>query len=69
MRDVILVRTDLPKAIVSFSNPQSANYANFISIPSPGACPARRATGTIDFKRGWTSIDMKLLGHPVLRDS
>ena len=28
MRDVILVRNDLPTSIVSYSNPQSANYAN-----------------------------------------
>ena len=66
MRDVILTRTDLPKAIVSFSNPQSANYANFISISSPGACPPS-CYGAVDFKRGWTAIDIKLLGHPVAR--
>ena len=66
MRDVILVRTDLPKALVSFSNPQSGNYANFISISSPGACPPS-CYGAVEFKRGWTSIDIKLLGHPVAR--
>jgi endonuclease/exonuclease/phosphatase family metal-dependent hydrolase len=61
MRDVILVRTDLPQAIVSFSNPQSANYANYISVPTGSTY------GAIDFKRGWASIDIKLLGHPVAR--
>ncbi len=61
MRDVILVRTDLPKVIVSFSNPQSANYANYISVPTGSTY------GPIDFKRGWASIDIKLLGHPVAR--
>ena len=61
MRDVILVRTDLPSAIVSFSNPQSANYANYISVPTGSTY------GAIDFKRVWTSVDIKLLGHPVAR--
>ena len=61
MRDVILVRTDLPKALVSFSNPQSGNYANFITLPTG------TSYGNIEFKRGWASIDIKLLGHPVAR--
>ena len=61
MRDVILVRTDLPKFLVSFSNPQSANYANYISVPTGSTY------GAIDFKRGWTSVDIKILGHPVAR--
>jgi hypothetical protein len=61
MRDVILVRTDLPSALVSFSNPQSGNYANYISLPTG------TTYGAIDFKRGWASIDIKLLGHPVAR--
>lgn len=61
MRDVILVRTDLPKFLVSFSNPQSANYGAYISVPTGSTY------GDIDFKRGWTSVDIKLLGHPVAR--
>ena len=70
MRDVILVRTDLPKSIVSFDNAQSANYANVISVtvPQSSPCPGSSSCyGDIVFKRGWTSIDVKLLGHPLLR--
>jgi len=63
MRDVILVRTDLPDSVLAFRNPQSANYANFISLPIPGGAYG----GTIDFKRGWTSIDVKILTKPVAR--
>lgn len=61
MRDVILVRTDLPSALVSFTNPQSGNYTNYISLPTG------TSYGNIDFKRGWASIDVKLLGHPIAR--
>ena len=63
MRDVILVRTDLPRGIVSFSNPQSANYdpTHVITLPTGSTY------GDIVFKRGWASIDVKLLGKPVLR--
>lgn len=63
MRDVILVRTDLPKGRVSFSNPQSGNYANFISLPIPGGVYG----GTIDFKRGWTAVDIKIANKPAAR--
>ena len=63
MRDVILVRRDLPRFLVSFTNPQSANYdiSRVISIPTGSTY------GDIVFKRGWASIDVKLLGKPVLR--
>ena len=63
MRDVILVRTDLPKSIVSFTNGQSANYApnHVINVPTGSTY------GDIVFKRGWTSIDVKILGHSALR--
>ena len=63
MRDLILVRTDLPQSIVSFTNGQSANYApsHVISVPTGSTY------GDIVFKRGWASIDVKLLGKPALR--
>jgi endonuclease/exonuclease/phosphatase family metal-dependent hydrolase len=63
MRDVILVRTDLPKLLVSFSNPQSGNYALSRTI----VLPTGTSYGDIVFTRGWTSIDIKLLGKPVAR--
>lgn len=70
MRDVILVRTDLPKLIVSFSNPQSANYCEVDCGPfGPHVItiPTGSSYGDIVFKRGWTAIDIKLLGKPVAR--
>ena len=63
MRDVILVRTDLPSSLLSFANPQSANYdaSRVITIPTGSTY------GDIVFKRGWTSIDAKILGHTAAR--
>lgn len=63
MRDVILVRKDLPKLLVSFSNPQSGNY----DISRTIVLPTGSTYGDIVFTRGWTSIDIKLLGKPVAR--
>lgn len=63
MRDVILVRKDLPKFLVSFSNPQSGNY----DISRTIVLPTGSSYGDIVFTRGWTSIDIKLLGKPVAR--
>ena len=59
-RDVILARTDLPRLLFRVSNPRSANYGARISLPNP-------LGGTIDFLRGWTSIDVRILGKPVIR--
>ena len=56
MRDVILVRED-----VGYTNPQSANYANVIDQPTGSTY------GNIVFKRGWTSIDVRLNGSPTTR--
>ena len=75
MRDVILVRTDLPKGRVSFSNPQSGNYAPTrtaeIGLGSSGyGDPCTYATpgpNCIVFKRGWTSIDIKIANKPAAR--
>ena len=61
MRDVILVRTDLPKGQVSFSNPQSGQYANYIHVATGSSY------GDIDFKRGWTSIDASIHNKPAVR--
>ena len=75
MRDVILVRTDLPKGRVSFSNPQSGNYGPTrtaeIGLGSSGyGDPCTYATpgpNCIVFKRGWTSIDIKITNKPAAR--
>ena len=63
MRDAILVRTDLPSSLLSFTNPQSANYdpSRVISVPTGSTY------GDIVFKRGWTSIDARILGHTAVR--
>lgn len=63
MRDVILVRTDLPSSIVKFTNPQSGNYNSVVTVPT--GTPAYG--GDIVFKRGWTSVDVKILGHPAAK--
>jgi endonuclease/exonuclease/phosphatase family metal-dependent hydrolase len=63
MRDVILTRTDLPPGRVSFSNPQRGSYSNILSVPNPLTGGAT----SIDFKRGWVSIDASVTRKPVLR--
>jgi hypothetical protein len=75
MRDVILVRTDLPKVLISFSNPQSSNYAptrtaeigiGTSTYGDPCAyTPPPSGPNCIVFKRGWTATDVKILGKPV----
>jgi hypothetical protein len=60
MRDVVLARTDLPRLVFSVSNPLGGNYTTRISVPNP-------LGGSIDFLRGWASIDVRILGRPVIR--
>src|SRR5262249_9853665 len=60
MRDVILARTDVPKLLFSTTNPQSGNYTARISEPNP-------LGGTLDFLRGWASVDVRILGLPAIR--
>ncbi len=70
MRDVILVRTDLPKFLVSFTNPQSGNYCVSSCAPTPDRTikiVTGSSYGDIVFTRGWTSIDVKILGKPAAR--
>jgi hypothetical protein len=59
LRDVVLARTDLPRALFSVSNPLGANYATNVVVPT--------LTGPISFTRGWASIDVRILGLPALR--
>jgi endonuclease/exonuclease/phosphatase family metal-dependent hydrolase len=64
MRDVILARTDIPSILFKTSNPQSGNYSNAVSVsfPNPADPP-----NPIVVKRGWTSIDVSILGIPAIR--
>ena len=52
-RDVILVRTDLPRGQLRVSHPQSGNFTNVIQIPTLG----------ISVLRGWCSVDVFLRGQ------
>jgi endonuclease/exonuclease/phosphatase family metal-dependent hydrolase len=60
MRDVILARTDLAPGRFSVSNDQHGNYATKISLTNP-------LGGTIDFLRGWTSVDVSIARKPAVR--
>jgi hypothetical protein len=64
MRDVILARTDIPKFLFKTSNPQSANYSNAVSVQFPNPLDP---SNPIVVKRGWTSIDVSVLGIPAIR--
>jgi endonuclease/exonuclease/phosphatase family metal-dependent hydrolase len=64
MRDVILARTDISPLLFKTSNPQSGNYSNAVSVTFPN--PAN-PTSPIVVKRGWTSIDVSILGIPAIR--
>jgi endonuclease/exonuclease/phosphatase family metal-dependent hydrolase len=52
-RDVILVRSDLPRGQLRVSHPQSGNFTNVIQIPTLG----------ISVLRGWCSVDVFLRGQ------
>jgi hypothetical protein len=75
MRDVILVRSDLPKILISFSNPTSGNYAptrtaeigiGASTYGDPCAyTPPPQGPNCIVFKRGWTATDVNILKKPV----
>jgi hypothetical protein len=58
LRDVILARTDLPRALFSVSNPLGANYATNVVVPT--------LSGPLPFRRGWASIDVRILGTTAM---
>jgi hypothetical protein len=60
VRDVVLARTDLPRLLFSVSNPLSGAFAARISVPNP-------AGGTFELVSGWASIDVRILGRPLIR--
>jgi endonuclease/exonuclease/phosphatase family metal-dependent hydrolase len=54
-RDVVLARTDLPPGLFRVANPQSAHFAH--ALPLPGQ----------SVTRGWASVDVQIVGRPLLR--
>jgi endonuclease/exonuclease/phosphatase family metal-dependent hydrolase len=54
-RDAMLIRSDLPRVVLSFSNVQSGHYASSVSLPTP-------AGTTITAPRGWISADVTSFG-------
>ena len=57
MRDVILVRDDLPRSQLRVLGSASGNYASATLVPQPGD-----PTGTLPVLRGWSYIDVKHRG-------
>jgi endonuclease/exonuclease/phosphatase family metal-dependent hydrolase len=53
--NVILARTDLPSAIFQWSNPQSGQFVNRVTLPTP--------VGPIPLPRSWASVDAQFFGH------
>jgi endonuclease/exonuclease/phosphatase family metal-dependent hydrolase len=56
-RDVILVRTDLPKNVFSFDDPESHNFDKWRTISLAGT--------NINILRGWTKVDVRLHGETI----
>jgi endonuclease/exonuclease/phosphatase family metal-dependent hydrolase len=53
--NVVLARTDLPAAIFSWTNPQSGQFVNIVTLPTP--------VGPIPLPRSWASLDAQFFGH------
>lgn len=53
--NVVLARTDLPSAIFQWSNPQSGQFVNGVTLPTP--------MGPIPLPRSWASVDAEFFGH------
>jgi len=53
--NVVLARTDLPTNIFSWTNPQSGQFTNIVTLPSP--------VGPIPLPRSWASLDAQFFGH------
>lgn len=56
-RDVILVRAPLAQR---FRHPAHGHYAQQLAVPSA-------AGGAVQFTRGWTSVDYRTAGRPMIR--
>jgi hypothetical protein len=57
-RDVILVRTDLPPNVFSFSNGRGEDFVHNFVFPSG-------IFAGVVVPRGWTSVDVSIAGRPV----
>jgi endonuclease/exonuclease/phosphatase family metal-dependent hydrolase len=53
--NVVLARTDLPPAVFQWSNPQSGQFVNRVTLPTP--------LGPIPLPRSWASVDAQFFGH------
>jgi endonuclease/exonuclease/phosphatase family metal-dependent hydrolase len=53
--NVVLARTDLPAWVFSWTNPQSGQFTNVVTLQSPG--------GPIPLPRSWASVDAEFFGH------
>jgi endonuclease/exonuclease/phosphatase family metal-dependent hydrolase len=55
--NVVLARTDLPSSVFEWSNPQSGQFVNIISLPTP--------IGPVPLPRSWASVDAQFFGHSL----
>ena len=55
--NVILARTDLPSSVFNWSNPQTGQFTNIVTLSSP--------LGPIPLPRSWASVDAHFWGHTV----
>jgi hypothetical protein len=53
--NVVLTRTDLPATIFNWTNPQSGQFTNILTLPTP--------VGPIPLPRSWASLDAQFFGH------
>jgi hypothetical protein len=53
--NVVLARTDLPPSVFQWSNPQSGQFVNIVSLPTP--------VGPVPLPRSWASVDAQFFGH------
>lgn len=54
--NVILARTDLPALVFQWDNPQTGQFVNYVTLPTP--------VGPIPLPRSWASVDAQFFGHP-----
>jgi len=53
--NVILARTDLPSSVFQWSNPQSGQFLNTVSLSTP--------VGELPTPKAWASVDAQFFGH------
>jgi endonuclease/exonuclease/phosphatase family metal-dependent hydrolase len=55
--NVLLARTELPSSVFTWSNPQSGQFVNIVSLPTP--------IGPVPLPRSWASVDAQFFGHSL----